>query len=85
MEIEEDELIPLKDDTSAKICAFIKENIPKTSRPKLSRDKIAQCCNLQVPGEFQERYIAILFKHQEAISLYKYDLWLAKNYYTKFT
>ncbi len=32
VEIEEDELIPLTDDTTAKICAAIKDNIPKTTR-----------------------------------------------------
>jgi hypothetical protein len=37
-------------------------------------------CNLQVPEEFQEKYIDILFKHQEAISIDKYDLGMAINY-----
>jgi hypothetical protein len=83
VEIEEDKLIPLMDDTAAKICASIKDNIPKTSRAKLSRDKIAQCCNLQALDEFRERYIDILFKHQEDISLDKYDLGLTKNYQHK--
>jgi hypothetical protein len=55
VEIEEDELISLTDDTAAKICAAIKDNIPKTTRAKLSRDEIAQHCNLQVPDEFRER------------------------------
>jgi len=35
---------------------------------------------LQVPDEFREKYIDILFKYQEAISLDKYDLGLAQNY-----
>jgi hypothetical protein len=35
---------------------------------------------LQVPEEFRDRYIDILFKHQGAISMDKYDLGLAKNY-----
>ncbi len=38
MEIKEDELILLTDDTAAKICAAIKENIPKTPRIQLSQD-----------------------------------------------
>ncbi len=80
VEIKEDKLIPLTDDTAAEICAVIKDNIPKTPRIKLTRDEIAWCCNLQVPDKFPERYIDILFKHQEAISLDKYDLGLSKNY-----
>jgi hypothetical protein len=80
VEIKEDKLIPLTDNTAAKICAAIKDNIPKTPRAKLSRDEIARHCNLQVPGQFRERYSDILFKHQESISLDKYDLGLTKNY-----
>jgi hypothetical protein len=41
VEIEEGELIPLTDDTAAKICASIEENIPKYPRTNLSRDEIA--------------------------------------------
>jgi hypothetical protein len=77
MEIKEDELIPLTDDTATEICASIRENIPKSN---LSRDEIVRRCNLQVPDEFREKYIDILFKHQEAISLDKYDLGFAKKY-----
>jgi hypothetical protein len=33
-----------------------------------------------VPEEFKGRYLDILLKHQEAISINKYDLGLAKNY-----
>jgi len=36
LEIEEDELIPLTDDTAAEICAAIKENIPKFQKTSLS-------------------------------------------------
>jgi len=37
-----------------------------------------------VPAEFREKYIDILFKHEEANSLNKYDLGLAKNFKHKF-
>ncbi len=80
MEWKEDELFPLMDDTTAAICASIKSKIPDITRTKFSRDEIARRCNLQVPEEYQEMYINILFKHQDAISLDKYDLGLAKNY-----
>jgi len=83
VEIEDNELYPLMDDTATKICASIKSNIPITPQNKLTRDKIARHCNLQVPDKFRERYIDILFKHQDAISLDKYDLGLARNYQHK--
>jgi hypothetical protein len=40
VEIKEDDLIPLTDDTAAKICASIEENIPKYPRTNLSRDEM---------------------------------------------
>jgi hypothetical protein len=80
IEMEEDEIDPLTDETSADICASIKSNIPSTPGTQLTRDDIARCCNLQVLEEFKARYLDILFKHQEAISINKYDLGLAKNY-----
>jgi hypothetical protein len=80
IEMEEDEMNPLTDETAADICATIKSNIPSTPQTQLTRDDIARRCNLQVPEEFKERYLDILFKHQEAISINKYDLGLAKNY-----
>ncbi len=79
-EMEEDEMYPLTDKTMADICASIKSNIPSTPWTQLTRDDIARCCNLQVLEEFKARYLDILFKHQEAISMNKYDLGLAKNY-----
>jgi hypothetical protein len=79
MEIEDDELYPLMDHTAANIGASVKSNIPNTPQTKLTRDKMARRCNLQVPDEFREKYIDILFKYQEAISLDKYDLGLAQN------
>ena len=80
IEMEEDELYPLTDETAANICAVIKSNIPSTPRMQLTRDNIARHCNLQVPEEFKAQYLDILFKHQEVISINKYDLGLARNY-----
>ncbi len=47
---------------------------------RLSREEIKWCCRLQVPEEFQERYLDILCKHQDALSIDKYDLGLAKDF-----
>jgi hypothetical protein len=46
----------------------------------LTREDIARRCNLQVPDEFKAQYLDLLFKYQEAISIDKYDLGLARNY-----
>jgi hypothetical protein len=80
VEIDDDKLYPLTDDTAAEICASIKRNIPSIPPAKLTRDEIARRCNLQIPEDFREKYIDILFKHQDAISLDKHDLGLARNY-----
>jgi len=66
IEMEEDEMYPLMDDTVADICATIKSNIPSTPQIQFTRDDIARLCNLQVPEEFKAQYLDILFKHQEA-------------------
>jgi hypothetical protein len=42
VDIEEDELFPLTDDTTAAICASIKSKIPDITRTKFSRDEIAR-------------------------------------------
>jgi len=41
VEMEDNELYPLTDDTAAEICASIKSNIPNTPRAKLTIDEIA--------------------------------------------
>jgi hypothetical protein len=80
IKIEEDNMYPLMDEAAADICAAIKSNIPSTPQNKLTRDDIARRCNLQVLEEFKIRYLDILFKHQDAISMDKYDMGLARNY-----
>ncbi len=46
----------------------------------LTKAEIAEKAHLNVPSEYKNHYVAILFKHQKAISANKYDLGLAKNY-----
>jgi hypothetical protein len=52
-------------------------------RKRLSREGIKQRCHLQVLEEFQERYLNILCKHQDALSIDKYVVGLAKNFKQK--
>jgi hypothetical protein len=53
-------------------------------RKRLSREEIRWRCHLQVPEEFFECYLDILCKHQDALSINKYDLGLAKDFKHKF-
>jgi hypothetical protein len=46
----------------------------------MTKDKIAARAHLNVPCEYKQRYVDILYKHQKAISAYKYDLGLAANF-----
>ncbi len=83
MEIEEEELIPLLDDFISSVCQDIHSGFPKVKRKRLSRDDIQQRSHLQVRDEFKEIHIDILHKHQDALSINKYDLGLAKNFLHK--
>ncbi len=58
----------------------IQGKLPKIQKPRILLDKIFRHCHLQVPDEFREWYINNLFNHQEAISIDKYNLGLAKTY-----
>jgi hypothetical protein len=78
IKMEEDKIYPLTDEATAGICTIIKSNISSTPRIQLTRED--RHCNLQVPDKFKAQYLDLLFKYQEAISMEKYDLGLARNY-----
>ncbi len=80
METKQDKLVPLTDDFISSACQDIHNCFPKVKRKRLSREEIRQRCHLQVPEEFHERYLDILCKHQEALSIDKYNLGLAKDF-----
>ncbi len=63
------------DDFISSICQDIHNRFPKVKRKRLSRDEIRRR-----PEEFHERYLDILCKHQDTISIDKYDLGLAKDF-----
>ena len=54
-----------------------------TSSHKWTRDEIAQKVKLNVPTEFQSKYLDLLFKHRNALSTSKTDLGKANFYSTK--
>jgi len=80
METEEEELVPPTDDFISSVCQNIHNRFAKVKRKRLTREEIKQRCHLQVPEEFQERYLDILCKHQDALSIDKYDLGVAKDF-----
>ncbi len=47
---------------------------------QFSRAEIEQKTNLQVPALYKQKYLDILFKHQDAISVNKFDLGRAKDF-----
>ncbi len=80
IDIEPDELIPLENSTILSILQDLDKHLPKVPKKKLTKSDIAEKAHLNVPHEYKQRYIDILYKHQQAISDYKYDLGLAKNF-----
>jgi hypothetical protein len=74
-EIEEEKLVPLIDE--------FPDRFPKVKRKRLSREDIQRRCHQQLPVEYKERYINILHKHHDALSVKKFDLGLAKDFMHK--
>jgi hypothetical protein len=53
--------------------------VSKSDQKHFSREEIAQKAHLNVPNEFKQKYIDILYIHQAAISVNKMDFGRAKN------
>jgi hypothetical protein len=70
----------MEDSTIAAILNDIDKQLPKVPKKKLTKAEIAAKTNLNVPNEYKDRYVEILYKHQKAISANKYDMGLASNY-----
>jgi hypothetical protein len=75
---ETDQLQLLDDATISAVLSDIDKKLPKVPKSKFT--KFAAKAHLDVPKEYKQKYIDILFKHQKAISVNKYDLGLAKNF-----
>jgi hypothetical protein len=61
---ENDQCLPLNEDTVASIIADIEQKFPKVQNKHFSREEIAKKANLNVPSEFKNKYIDILYKQQ---------------------
>jgi len=75
-----DTTVPLDDDNLATICEQIHQRLPKVKKRKWTRKEIEDKCHLGAPETYRSQYINILFKHQAAISMDKYNLGLAKDF-----
>jgi hypothetical protein len=80
MDAEPESPIPMEDSMISAILQDIDKILPKVPKRRLTNDEIAAKAHLNVPPEFKQKYIDILHKHQQAISINKYDLGLASNF-----
>jgi len=79
MDIETDNLIPMEDSTISVFLSDIEKHLPKVPKRKLTKAEVAEKTHLNVPSEFKNCYVDILYKHQKAISANKCDLGLVTN------
>jgi hypothetical protein len=80
LEFEPEEYIPMTENSISAIISEIHQKFPKVPKKQFTRDEIEQKAKLQVPNKYKKRYIDILFKHQKAISVDKFDLGRANNF-----
>jgi len=80
IDFEKDNPIPFSDESLATICEQIHQRLPKVRKKTWTRKEIEERCHLGAPESYRSQYIDILFKHQAAISMDKYDLGLAKDF-----
>ena len=80
LEFEPDKCIPLNEKTISALISDIADQLPKVPKRKFTRQEIEQKANLKVPDQYKDKYLDILFKHQAAISITKFDLGRAKNF-----
>jgi hypothetical protein len=80
LEFETEQCLPLTEETVSNIISSNKQNFPKVNKKHFSHEEIAQKAHLNVPDQYKQKYIDILFKHQAAISVNKMDLGRAKNF-----
>jgi hypothetical protein len=72
LEFEPEQCLPLNEDTVASIISNIEQKFPKVNKKHFSCDDIAQKAHLNIPEEYKQRYIDILYKHQVDISVKKW-------------
>ncbi len=72
--------LPLNEETVSDIISSIEQKFPKVNKNNFHMKKLLKKAHLNVPDQYKQKYIDILFKHQAAISVNKMDLGHAKNF-----
>jgi len=80
LDTEQDTPIPFSNERLATIFEQIHQRLPKVKKRTWTRKEIEDRCHLGAPEPYRSQYIDILFKHEAAISMDKYDLGLAKDF-----
>jgi len=80
LEFKPDKCIQLNETTISALISDIHEQLPKVPKKIFTRAEIEQKANLKVPAQYKQKCMDILFKHQDAISINKFDLGRAKNF-----
>ncbi len=83
LEFEPDKYVPLYETTISDLISDVHRQLPKVPKIKFTIDKIEPKADLQVPAQYKQKYLDILFKHQNAISINKFDLGRAKDFTNK--
>jgi len=81
--LEQEQCIPHTEETIAAVISDIHKKFPKVPKKIFSWEEIEKKANLQVPIEYKNKYVNILFKHQDPISINKFDLGCAKKFFHK--
>jgi hypothetical protein len=80
LDTKKDTPIPFSNESLTTICEQIHQRLPKVKKRAWTRKEIEDRCHLGAPESYRGQYIDILFKHQVAISMDKYDLGLVKDF-----
>jgi hypothetical protein len=80
MDRETEQLQPLEDSVISAILTDIDKKLLQVPKRKVTKEEIAAKAHLNVPNEYKQKYIDILYRHQKAISVNKYDPGLASNF-----
>jgi hypothetical protein len=74
LKFEQEESLPQSEQTISAVISDIHQKFPKVPKKIFSKTESKQIANLHMPNEYKQRYVDILYKHQEAISVNKFDL-----------
>jgi hypothetical protein len=74
LKFEQEVSLPQSEQTISAVISDIHQKFPKVHKKIFSKTESKQKANLHMPNEYKQCYVDILYKHQEAISVNKFDL-----------